>query len=102
MENEERLKYDEQVIEELKDNVKSLEKRILTIEISREKTDYQYEQIMENLKTLNEKTIPNLVAEINALKEKPAKRYDSIISGILGAIAGGVGTAIASIFINKN
>ena len=71
------------------------EKRLLAIEQSKEKTDYQYEQIIKTLDTLNKVTIPNLTKEIEELKNKPVKRYDQAITGILGAIFGAVGTFIA-------
>lgn len=76
-----------------------LEKRTLTVERSKEKTDFQYEQIMETLKTLNEKTIPNLTAQVEELRNKPIKRYDQAIGSVLGAIFGAVGGCIASLFI---
>jgi CII-binding regulator of phage lambda lysogenization HflD len=86
---------------ELKQSITTLDNRVKDIEISKEKTDYQYEQIMESLKTLNEKTIPNLTAQIEELKNKPAKRYEQVISGIIGAVTGVVGTLIANKFLGK-
>ena len=53
---------------------------------------------MQTLKTLNEKTIPNLTAQIEELKNKPAKRYDQAVTGILGALFGAAGTMIANMF----
>ena len=78
------------------------EKKMKSMELYKEITEYQYTQIMESLKTLNEKTIPDLTAQIQELKNKPVKRYEQVITGILGALAGSLGTFIASIFINKN
>lgn len=89
-------------IKELKEIISEQDKRIKDMEMSKQKTEYQYEQIMETLKILNEKTIPNLAAQIEELKNKPVKRYDQAISGIIGAIFGAVGTVIANIIINKN
>jgi len=89
----------EKKIEELKQQINDNNKRILTIEKSKEKTDFQYEQIMETLKTLNEKTIPNLTAQIEELKNKPIKRYDTAISAILGSIFGAVGAIIAGLIL---
>lgn len=86
-------------ISELKNEVNKLDTRIKEMEMSKQKTEYQYEQIMETLKTLNEKTIPNLTAQIEELKNKPAKRYDQAITGILGAIFGAVGAFIAGLFL---
>lgn len=85
-------------IHELKKELKQLDERLKVMEMSKEKTDYQYEQIMQTLKTLNEKTIPNLTAQIEELKNKPAKRYDQAVTGILGALFGAAGTMIANMF----
>lgn len=83
---------------EIKKELNEQDLRIKEMELSKQKTEYQYEQIMETLKTLNEKTIPNLTAQIEELKNKPAKRYDQAVSGIIGAIFGAVGANIVSIF----
>lgn len=75
------------------------EKRIQIIERSKEKTDYQYEQIMDMLKTLNEKTIPNLSKQIQEIKDKPNQRYNTAITSIISALVGGtVGYVINKIF----
>ena len=86
-------------IEELKRVLETQEKRIIQIELNNAKTDIQYEQIMNILNKLNEKTIPDLIAQIEELKNKPAKRYDQAIGGILGAIFGAIGGAIAGLFL---
>ena len=86
-------------IEELKRISEAQEKRIIQIELNNAKTDIQYEQIMNILNKLNEKTIPDLIAQIEELKNKPAKRYDQAIGGILGAISGAIGGAIAGLFL---
>ena len=92
------------VTQELKKNEykhQDFEKRLLALEISKEKTEYQYEQIMDTLKTLNDVTIPNLVSQIEELKNKPVKRYDQAISSILGAFFGSIGTLIATWLFKK-
>ena len=86
-------------IEELKRISEAQEKRIIQIELNNAKTDIQYEQIMNILNKLNEKTIPDLIAQIEELKNKPAKRYDQAIGSILGAIFGAIGGAIAGLFL---
>ncbi len=86
-------------IEELKRILETQEKRIIQIELNNAKTDIQYEQIMNILNKLNERTIPDLIAQIEELKNKPAKRYDQAIGGILGAIFGAIGGAIAGLFL---
>lgn len=75
-----------------------LQDKVANLETKSEKTDFQYEQIMKMLNKLNEQTIPGLSAEIQALKEKPIKRYDAIISsiitGIIGIVLGFIGSRI--------
>lgn len=89
----------EKEFNELKQLTSEQEKRIIQLELNNAKTDVQYEQIMNILNKLNEKTIPDLIAQIEELKNKPAKRYDQAIGGILGAIFGAIGGAIAGIFL---
>jgi alanyl-tRNA synthetase len=86
-------------IAELVRKTEEQEKRITQLEMNNTKTDLQYEQIMQSLKTLNEKTIPNLTAQVEELKNKPVKRYESIVGSILGAIFGAVGGAIVGLVI---
>lgn len=84
---------------ELKKTTEAQEKRIIQLELNNTKTDIQYEQIMNTLTKLNEKTIPDLIAQIEELKNKPVKRYDQAVGGILGAIFGAIGGAIAGLFL---
>lgn len=84
---------------DLKQITQSQEKRIVELEAINRTTDLRFEQIMNTLKKLNDETIPDLIQQVEELKNKPVKRYDQAISGIIGAIFGAVGCAIASIFI---
>lgn len=86
-------------ITELKRITSEQEKRIIELERNNTKTDLQYDQIMKTLTKLNEVTIPNLTAQLEELKNKPAKRYDQIVGSILGAIFGALGGAIAAQFL---
>ena len=61
--------------------------RIRQLEIANAKTDTQYGQIMETLGTLK--------AEISTLKEKPARRWEIVITAI---ITGVVSIALGLIF----
>ena len=54
---------------------------------------------MRTLNKLAEQTIPNLSKEIQEIKEKPVKRYETVVVGILAAIAGGIGTAIVTLLL---
>lgn len=74
----------------LKKQIEDHEKRLKEVETSKQKTDFQYEQIMEALQKINDKTIPDLIKEIEELKNKPVKRYDQIITIALSTIIGGV------------
>lgn len=79
-------------IDRLDKEVASQEQRISELEKRSEKTDFQYEQIMKMLDKLTEQTIPELSREIQAIKNKPAERYNTavttIITTIIGAIIG--------------
>lgn len=69
----------------------SQEARIIELEKRNVKTDLQYEQIMNTLNKLINDTIPGLTKEIQAIKSKPAERYNTVITSILST---GVGAAI--------
>ena len=88
-------------IDNLEKRVYNHEERITILEKENTKTDLQYAQIMEKLNKLIDTTIPALSAEIQAIKEKPTKRYETIVAAILGAIGGGIGTTIVSFLLNK-
>lgn len=73
---------------DLKKTIRYQDNRLKEMEMSKQKTEYQYDQIIQSLKTLNEKTIPNLTSQIEELKNKPAKRYDTFITALISGIAG--------------
>ena len=79
---------------------KEQEKRISQLEMNNTKTDLQYEQIMKTLNKLVEQTIPQLSKEIQEIKEKPVKRYETVVVGIIGAIAGGIGTFLLNLVLH--
>ena len=54
--------------------------RIRQLEIANAKTDTQYGQIMETLGTLK--------AEISTLKEKPARRWESVVASVITGVVG--------------
>ena len=91
----------EKEMSEIKKDLDNHEQRLLVIEKSKEKTDFQYEEIIKTLNKLNEVTIPNLTAQIEELKNKPVKRYDQAISAVIGAIFGAVGTTIVNVVIKN-
>lgn len=73
-------------IKELKEKDKELEKRLLTVETSREKTEFQYGEIMKALNKLNDETIPKLMDELDSIKNKPAKRWETGINALISAV----------------
>ncbi len=79
-------------IHALEKQFKELDMRVKDMELSKEKTEYQYEQIIQTLEKLNETTIPNLTKQIQELKNKPVERYNLIITSIVSAVVGGVVT----------
>lgn len=82
-------------------DTKEQEKRISQLEMNNTKTDLQYEQIMKTLTKLVEQTIPALSKEIQEIKEKPVKRWETVVVGIIGAIAGGIGTYLVNLMLMK-
>ena len=94
--------YNKQVLKELKQDLKELEGRILLIETSRQKTEFQYNEIMKALDKLNNITIPDLMKQVDELRNKPVKRYDQVITAIIGAIVGAIGSFIVSKFVGGN
>ena len=86
-------------ITELKKIIDEQQEEIITLKMKNTKTDVQYEQIMYTLNKLNETTIPNLIVQIEELKNKPVKRYDQAVGGLLGAIFGAVGGAIVGLVL---
>lgn len=76
-----------------------LQDKVGNLEAKSEKTDFQYEQIMKMLDKLTEQTIPELSKEIQALKNKPAERYNTIVGACISAIVGGIiGFIVSRIF----
>ena len=43
--------------------------------------------------------LQSINTKVNALEEQPAKRWDTVIYGIIGAVAGGIGTMIISMLV---
>lgn len=77
-------------LQDLKKEHEKFDERIRAVETSKEKTEFQYEQIMQALDKLNEKTIPGLTKELNELKNKPVKRYETAVNAIISAIVAAV------------
>ena len=84
-------------LSKIDDTLKELDERIKTMEMSKQKTEFQYQQIMKTLEKLNDITTPNLTKQIQELKNKPAERYNLIVTSIISAIVGG----IVTFFINS-
>lgn len=76
--------------------LKEIDERVKDMEMSKQKTEYQYTQIMETLNKLNDQTIPNLTKQIQELKNKPAERYYLIVTSIISAVIGGIATFIVN------
>ena len=92
-------KTNDETIKTLQRKCEEVENRIHQLEINNTKTDIQYEQIMESLKKLNDVTIPNLSKQIEALKNKPAERYNLVVTTGIGSIVGGIVGYILKAFV---
>ena len=88
-------------IDKLEKVTETQEERIAILERNNTKTDLQYEQIMKTLTKLVEQTIPELSKEIQTIKNKPAERYNTIVVAVIGAIAGGIGTYLLNLILQK-
>lgn len=56
-----------------------------------------YEMAVE-VKNMRE-TLNSVVEQVEEIEKKPAKRWESIIAAVIGAIGGSIGTAIITFFI---
>ena len=81
--------YKDRIIK-LEKVTESQETRIIELEKRNDKTDFQYEQIMKTLDKLINTTIPDLTKEIQAIKSKPAERYNQVTTVIITTIVGGI------------
>lgn len=77
-------------IDKLEHITEKQEERIQALEKNNAKTDFQFEQIMKILDKLNNVTIPQLTAEIQAIKDKPAERYNTIVVAVVTSVVGGI------------
>ena len=84
------IQFFKQQLEEFKEEIKDIERRVTKIETSREKTEVQYEQIMKSLDKLNDVTIPNLMKELESIKNKPARRWETGVNALISAIVAGL------------
>lgn len=84
-------------------NEKEIYERLTAVEQSLKSIAERQEKSDEMLKRMYEMTveIKNMREDLNKVTEtveeierKPAKRWESIIAAVLGAVAGGAGTAI--------
>lgn len=66
-----------EALKELKSTVVKIDKRVIDLETDKKLQTFQYEQIL--------KTLEELKSDISELKDKPGKRWDLIITGLISA-----------------
>ena len=66
-----------EALKELKSTVDKIDKRVIDLESDKKLQTFQYEQIL--------KTLEELKSDISELKDKPSKRWDLIITGLISA-----------------
>ncbi len=66
-----------EALKELKSTVDKIDKRVIDLETDKKLQTFQYEQIL--------KTLEELKSDISELKDKPSKRWDLIITGLISA-----------------
>lgn len=77
-------------IDKLEIAMGKIQDRVNNLEAKGEKTDFQYDQIMKMLDKLTEQTIPELSKEIQAIKNKPVERYNTVVTSIITACIGAI------------
>ena len=77
-----------EALKELKSTVDKIDKRVIDLETDKKLQTFQYEQIL--------KTLEELKSDISELKDKPSKRWDLIITGLISAAV----AYFASLFLN--
>ncbi len=66
-----------EALKELKITIENLSQRVIDLESDKKLQTFQYEQIL--------KTLEELKTDINELKDKPNKRWDLIVTGLISA-----------------
>ena len=92
----------------MENSEKEIFERLTAVEQSLKSLHKRQDRSDELVKSVYEMTVEmknmredlNSIAEkVEDIEQKPAKRWDSVIAGIIGAVAGGVGTALISLFL---
>ena len=87
---------------EIFERLTAVEQSLKSIAERQEKSDAMLKRMYEmtvEMKNLRE-DVNKLVGQVEAIEETPKKRWESIIAAIIGAVAGGLATAIISTFIH--
>lgn len=86
---------------EIFERLTAVEQSVKTISERQAKADELLQRIYEvtvEMKNLRE-DVNTLIAQVEEIEKKPAKRWESIIAAIIGAVGGSIGTAIITFFI---
>ena len=86
---------------EIFERLTAVEQSLLSL---RERVDH-IEQLVESVQKMTveiqhmREDFNKLGKDVDDIRQKPAKRWDSIVAAIIGAFAGGIGTAIISLLL---
>lgn len=86
---------------EIFERLTAVEQSLKSIAERQEKSDEMLKRMYEmtvEMKNLRE-DVNKLVGQVEAIEEKPAKRWESIIAAVIGAVGGSIGTAVITFFI---
>lgn len=84
--------------EKYSESRKGIYGRLEALENERGRTDEQYKNIMSDIADLKGQ-YKEILARLDELKQQPAKRWDTVITGCISAIVGGVmALVVAKIF----
>ena len=81
-------KHINEQLTKLEDNAKQISDLVLAMH-----------DMTTSLKTLNDK-LTKVDDQLSELKEVPAKRWDKLVGGIIGAVAGAIGCALVASLAN--
>lgn len=84
--------------EKYSESRKGIYGRLEALETERGRTDEQYKSIIKDISEMKEQQ-DKILARLDELKQQPAKRWETVVTGCISAIVGGVmALVVAKIF----
>ena len=92
----------------MEDNNIDIRERLVAVESSLKSEHKRLDHLEEVVENIREMTaeirhiredVNVVVNDVQEIKQKPAKRWDSVIAAVLGALGGGIGAALIAMFM---